>query len=1254
MKKILSVISLIMIIFTCSTYGQLNYTFSASSGSFTPLTGASQFTWTAATANDEEYSAVTDLGFTFTYAGTAYTQIQASTNGFIRFGSGLTSATAADALDGVLRQVAAPLWDDLAVGATATDVTYLSEGSAPNRIFTVEWKNVKWNKTTTAANAQFQVKLYEGSNKIEFCYGPMSAPAAGSASIGLSDATTVTAGSATGKFLSINVGGTAGARTYHLSRGYSFNGIINAPDTNTVFTFLPVTPTPIAAGTYTIGGSSPDYKSISEAANALNVNGIAGPVVFNVRPGTYDDIFHIIAVNGTSAANTVTLKNESGVVVLSPKNGSSTNATGAASGDAIIRFDGAQYTTIQGLTLNDNGQATVGLKFEAGIIVGNSALAGAMVSGGRFNHFKDLNIDMKSTTGVNHPGAMGIRFFTTGSSEADTAKGTSYNKIENCNITGFWRSGWKTYGISATNPNRGNSISGCTFGNVNIPTGVGSDVRALEIDCESNVTIENNKIQNIDVAIMTTNNIYGIWFNPAGTTATTSGTIIIRNNQINSLKNSGTGVTTGVAIAIATNAVANNTEFQIYGNKIYDIFSNCSGAGRAGGILTNMSIGTPTTTKIYNNMIYDIRAPRSTGNPGVRGIDVQNGGGNGNFYVYNNTVYLDNAVAPAVTGTNVYHRSACVYWGNFGTANLELKNNILVNTMGTSFTGTGVSVASCLYPSAASNMLRLVSTSDNNLFYAGTPAADRGIAYDAATVYKTMSDLLAIANFAPREANSISVDPTSSFVSAVSPYDVHIAPSSWLVKGQGAPTSLVKNDIDGDLRSSDIAKGPVCIGADEYQPTGKAAAVVSGTIGDGQVSTFTGVDGKQLGEITWHQGTGTLPSAITVSYAPGAQLVPPTGASIYRNYSISATGSATGWNADLKLYYNASTELMGSNEAGLRMYQNTGAKWELLPTTMNTTGHYGTANVTSLSNFTFGDSVAFPVLASAFSMTPKKLAFGGVLKAQTKKDSITVTNTGQAVLVIDSVGIDNSAYTISAKTASINPGASYKFFVTFAPVTEGAKNGNIIFYHNAPSAKDTAAVSGAGVDKYFFAEDFTSAAGTLLTAAGWTQSGTSATAPIAITAPGLVSDEYIASGTGNAATLATTGQDVYASFPSVNSGSVYLAFMLNVASAQTGDYFIALSPTSGQTNYYARLFVKSATNGYQLGISKYNETPAVYGTTTLPFNKTNVVVVKYNFVAADSNDAISVYAFPGNVSNVEPATAEISYASAAKGDPADL
>ena len=798
MKKLTTLmgIAVITIMLASTAWGQVNYNFAVGSTTYTALAGASAFTWTTTIANDEEYSTATNIGFTFTYCGTAFTQFQVSTNGFMRMGTGLASATLSDSLGGLLRGVLAPLWNDLAVSATATDITYLLSGSPETHVLTVEWNNVKWNKTAAAANAQFQVKLFEADSHIEFIYGTMGTPTSGSASIGLSDNTVTTGGSiATGKFLSINVGGAASARVYHQSMGFAFNGINNAPDNNTKLTFTPVTPAAIAGGTYTIGGTTPTYASLSDAAMALNINGISGPVVLNVRTGTFDDIFHLLAVSGQSSTNTITLQKESGAVTLSPRNGSqTTTAPSITTGDAIVRLDGAQFVTIDGINLADNSSnASTATKFEVGIMMATPQMNAAQTGAARFNTVKNLSIDMKNTNGAANAGAVGIRFGTQSGSDPDTTRSISYNFIKSVTITGFWRAAIKTFGISGTNPDVGNTIQGCTIGDVNITSGTSlSDIRALELDVQKNMLIENNEIRNITSDQLTTNSIYGIWFNPASSaTGVNSGTMVIRNNSIYNLANSNAAGTSGFAVGFSSNNVANNTEFQIYNDKIYNIYANGSTTSRAYGIGLFMSTGLPTTAKIYNNIIFDIRAPRSTGTPGVRGIDLQNGAGSATFLVYYNTVTLDDATPP----TAATQRSACLNGATLSTASIDLRNNIFINLQSTL---TGPSPV--IYMSANTNLLRLATVTDYNLYYAGTPSAAKPIAYDAASTFNALSDYqTAVASGGlggPRDVHAI-----SQVVTFVSSTDLHLGGSNGDVQLTGTPVGGYTTDIDGDTRS---------------------------------------------------------------------------------------------------------------------------------------------------------------------------------------------------------------------------------------------------------------------------------------------------------------------------------------------------------------------------------------------------------------------------------------------------------------------
>lgn len=110
----------------------------------------------------------------------------------------------------------------------------------------------------------------------------------------------------------------------------------------------------IAGGTYTIGGASPDYATVQAAATAL-ASGISGPVVFNIRPGTYFGKFSMGNVPGTSATNTITFKAENGdstSVIIAD------SSSASASSNFTILLNGTDYLTFRNVTIARYGTQT--------------------------------------------------------------------------------------------------------------------------------------------------------------------------------------------------------------------------------------------------------------------------------------------------------------------------------------------------------------------------------------------------------------------------------------------------------------------------------------------------------------------------------------------------------------------------------------------------------------------------------------------------------------------------------------------------------------------------------------------------------------------------------------------------------------------------------------------------------------------------------------------------------------------------------
>jgi hypothetical protein len=186
MKRIL----LGLLIFICGySYSQITYTLTPVGGSYTY--NSSPTVIHAASVDDAISPQITI--FNFCYGGLVYNKLQVSSNGVMFLGTSAAGANLTNNLQSSTdRPAIAPLWDDLKTG-TGGNVNYQVAGSAPNRILTIEWKQMLWTYSGTTWAISFQAKLYETTNVIEFVYDRNGNATAnivsGSASIGLSGPT---------------------------------------------------------------------------------------------------------------------------------------------------------------------------------------------------------------------------------------------------------------------------------------------------------------------------------------------------------------------------------------------------------------------------------------------------------------------------------------------------------------------------------------------------------------------------------------------------------------------------------------------------------------------------------------------------------------------------------------------------------------------------------------------------------------------------------------------------------------------------------------------------------------------------------------------------------------------------------------------------------------------------------------------------------------------------------------------------------
>jgi hypothetical protein len=102
--------------------------------------------------------------------------------------------------------------------------------------------------------------------------------------------------------------------------------------------------------------------------------------------------------------------------------------------------------------------------------------------------------------------------------------------------------------------------------------------------------------------------------------------------------------------------------------------------------------------------------------------------------------------------------------------------------------------------------------------------------------------------------------------------------------------------------------------------------------------------------------------------------------------------------------------------------------------------------------------------APIFTIDPASLDFGSVTVGNNATLPATVTNTGDADLVISGIVSSDGQFTFSpVAPVTVSAGGSQVFDVTFSPTGVGAQSADIVFTHNADGSPTTFSVQGTGV-----------------------------------------------------------------------------------------------------------------------------------------------------------------------------------------------
>ncbi len=126
------------------------------------------------------------------------------------------------------------------------------------------------------------------------------------------------------------------------------NGVndVNPSNDSTIRTLIPS-----LCGKYTIGGSNPDFPTITRAVEFLNNAGVGCAVRFLIRDGTYSEQFEVVDIKGASSKNTVTFESESG----DSSRVTLTSIHDISSYPYTIRLNGTKHLRFKNLTISKKG-----------------------------------------------------------------------------------------------------------------------------------------------------------------------------------------------------------------------------------------------------------------------------------------------------------------------------------------------------------------------------------------------------------------------------------------------------------------------------------------------------------------------------------------------------------------------------------------------------------------------------------------------------------------------------------------------------------------------------------------------------------------------------------------------------------------------------------------------------------------------------------------------------------------------------------
>ncbi|MFN8178070.1 MAG: T9SS type A sorting domain-containing protein [bacterium] len=1032
-----------------SVRAQMTYTRTSFAGTYAPISVGGGATALTFSSTDDGTTSIA-LPFAFTYAGTAFTTsnfLAVCTNGHAFFSTTSVTSPSANANVNLYTTATpnftlAPYWDDLNIGVVGTNpagsVLYQTQGSVGSRTLTVQWTSVSSYFSTSSgqpAVINFQVVLYEGTNVIEFQYGPVvgtSLNTAESASIGIEDGT-----GGNNRYLDAVTGS-----------GQTNNGMVTSSKWPTRFLrFTPGAPAAVAAGTYTVG-SGGAYPSLTEAVADLNQRGVSGAVLLSLIDATYDrtnNIFPILIgpIAGTSATNTVTIKppgstaalvKYEGVASGNCGNAVSTTAIGT-SNEPILGVVGADFIDVElvQLSLVSSGGAA-----DRGLFVLNSSAT----DGAQNNTFRDVTVTLSRADSTK----IGIQQQTVTTPTAASGA-NSANRYYNLNVSNVFR------GVQLT----GTSL----FPDLNCEIGT----------VAGGVTVIGGAAAN-DIG----NGTFQTW----GIRATSQSGLKVFNCEVRNVTGTSTNTVDGIYLENLGSTTISVGTCEVYGNKVHDLASTSTSGGVVSGLRINLSGAATSVSRVYDNFVWGLTSASTvTTSRRVIGIRVQDAG-SGSGATHNvdfNSVRID----PAGLACS----NACLEIGTTSGPVMKIRDNILGNftaaQSGTAKHYCWVTTSGTLIGATGSvsdyNVLHVASATNG---YTGlTNATDRALLGDwQAAVsqdpnsksqnpqYQSASNLhISSSTGTPVESGGSYMSGAITWVPADIDAEARNATTPDIGGDEGSFTQLLLNDVAA-ASLDDPTNGATKAAGVAFSP--KASFVNNGTANQASVPVRYRIVGPAPSPAEVYNQTGTI---ATLNAGATAQVTFPSvtlaAGGTYTMYAKSElVGDQVTANDEMSGSFDVLAQLCGTYLVGSGQ-----------PAPFNTlTGAIGRLNLVGVSCpvvFQLADAV-YTSPAETFPITINAITGASATNTVTIKPDASVTSSisgssATALIVLngaDWVTIDGSnAGTSSRDLTLTNSNTGTSSAVVWGQTTAGADavTNDVIKNVNLVGSGNTQTLFGAGL-----------------------------------------------------------------------------------------------------------------------------------------------------------------------------------------------